>query len=1245
MTRKRIAIIGGSLLAALVLLWALLGWLWLPAFVKREAPKALAATGHVLSIGTFEFNPFTLKAVATGIAIADAQGKPVFAVAQVVADLEWRSLARLAAVFSELSITRPELNVDIDPEGRVNLAALAGPDKPEQPPRGLPRVLIGRLAIEEGSIAFADRREGYSNRVEHLALDLGEVSTLEAEEGRLKLAAQTHDGAQLAWEGTLSLQPLAAAGTLDLKALALPSLMPYLDGVLAGRLVAGTGELRLPHRFEIAGGRPQLRIEKGTAGIAALGIELPGGAGGSAKPAIRLERLGIEGIDLDLQQQQVSVQSVQLDKPAVDILRRNDGSLDVAGLLRPRAEAAEGTAGKAAAGQPWAVGIKEVAIGAGHIGLQDEAMKLALALEEVNASLKGFALAGDAPMAFEAGAMLRDAAARAAGRLALKGEALPGFANVKARLGLESLALSLAQPVLDAQTRLRLASGTADLALDLLMSADKGLSLTGDAGLASLALADATAAAGAPPVLKLEKLGLNGLALDLAKRQLSAQQLLAGGLDTALRRGTDGQLDLQRLLVPAGGAREGGAAPAAKPAPADPKGKAGAATTEAAWAVRIARTELSGSSLAFSDETSGLALALEGIAIRVDDASSDLSRPIAFEVGAGLRGGGRLSARGRATPYTGGVTARVEASAIPLALAQPLLDARTRLRVVTGNAGLAGDVRVNALDATAKETFRYSGAVSIAELALEERQPAVGAATLAATAVPATQIMGWKLLATDSLRVNGLPLRVDMDELRLVAPRGRLAIAADRSLNMGRAFTPLEQPGKPAAATPKAAGSSAATPPAADAGGGFTFALRRLRVEQGELEFSDQSLTPGFATRIHDLAGTFNGLSTERDTRSQFSLEGGVDEFGYARLSGALNPFLPKEQTNFRVEFRNLDLTRVTPYAMKFAGYRIASGKLGLDLRYRIRDSKLEGENQAVFDQLELGEQVDSPDALKLPISLAIALLKDANGRIDLDIPVSGDLSDPQFSYGGLIWRAIGNVISKIVTAPFRALGALFGGRRDADEVKDIAFEPGQSRLLPPQREKLKQLSGALAKRPELKLVVPGHADSAADGERLKRTAVTREIARRAGFDVAEDESAGGISIDDRRTRTAIRAYYTERFGSAELDKARAEAEAKAAATEGGKPGVVDRVRNLATGEPQVADARPFYAALVRRLREAQPVPADALQALGRARSEAVIGALRESGTAPARLQAGPVNTTAGDARAREVKVELELAK
>jgi hypothetical protein len=535
-----------------------------------------------------------------------------------------------------------------------------------------------------------------------------------------------------------------------------------------------------------------------------------------------------------------------------------------------------------------------------------------------------------------------------------------------------------------------------------------------------------------------------------------------------------------------------------------------------------------------------------------------------------------------------------------------------------------------------KEAFRFSGKASVGELAMEEKTSSP------ADAVAPTQLAGWKSLAADNLRLRGMPLRLDVDEIRLVAPRGRLAIAADRSINLGRAFRSDAAASVPQKAADNTVPAAADGKPAEDSDT-FAVSLRRLRIDQGQLDFSDQSISPGFATRIHDLAGTLNGLSSERGTRSQFSLEGGVDEFGFARLSGSLNPFQPRDQTNFRVEFRNLDLVGATPYAIKFAGHRIASGRLSLDLRYRIRDSQLEGENQAVFEQLVLGEAVDSPDALKLPLELAISLLKDSEGRIDLDIPVSGNLNDPQFSYGSLIWRAIGNVLTGIITAPFRALAGLLGGGGQAEEVKDISFESGQSRLLPPQREKLKRVADVLAKRPDIKLLVPGRADTAADGERLKRAALAREIARRAGFDVAEDESAGGLSIEDRRTRAAIRSYFAERFGTADLDKAKAEAEAKASAAEAGKPGVVDRVRNFASGEPQVSDARPFYTSLMRRLREAQALPPDALQNLAKARSDAVVAALTETGIAPERIQGSVASPVSGDARAREVKIELAL--
>ena len=231
--------------------------------------------------------------------------------------------------------------------------------------------------------------------------------------------------------------------------------------------------------------------------------------------------------------------------------------------------------------------------------------------------------------------------------------------------------------------------------------------------------------------------------------------------------------------------------------------------------------------------------------------------------------------------------------------------------------------------------------------------------------------------------------------------------------------------------------------------------IQRLRIQNAKLDFTDLSLRPQFSAKIYELNGVVTGLSSNRDSRSQIELEGRVDEFGLARIRGVLNPFVPRNNTDVNVVFKNVDMVSASPYSMKFAGYKIAEGKISLDLQYKVRNGQLEGANQIVIDKLTLGERVDSPDALKLPLELAIAILKDSNGRIDLGLPVSGNMNDPQFSYGAIIWKAISNVLTKIVTAPFRALGSLFG--ISGEKLEAIDFDPGSDRLLPPEREKLKQ--------------------------------------------------------------------------------------------------------------------------------------------------------------------------------------------
>jgi hypothetical protein len=418
--------------------------------------------------------------------------------------------------------------------------------------------------------------------------------------------------------------------------------------------------------------------------------------------------------------------------------------------------------------------------------------------------------------------------------------------------------------------------------------------------------------------------------------------------------------------------------------------------------------------------------------------------------------------------------------------------------------------------------------------------------------------------------------------------------------------------------------------------------VRRLRFQNAKLDFTDLSLRPQFSAKIYELGGVITGLSSKRDARSQIELDGRVDEFGLARIRGQLNPFVPADNTDVNVVFKNVDMVSASPYSMKFAGYKIAQGKISLDLQYKVRNGQLEGNNQIVLDNLTLGERIDSPDALKLPLELALAILKDSNGRIDLGVPVSGNMNDPQFSYGSVVWKAIGNIMSKIVTSPFRALGNLFGV--SGDKLESIDFDAGSDTVLPPEREKLKQVAQILAKKSQLKLSVPGQYSEAADGAALREQAVRRAIVTRAEIKLAPGEQPGPLDIGQRKVRGALRDLYAERFGAAELDKQKKAAESAGAADAGAqqKLPVLQRLGKMVQGEPQVADASAFYGKLQERLEQNQPLPADALPQLGARRAAAILAALKEDGVDPAAAHAAaPEKTDAGAGKPVVLKLGL----
>ena len=192
----------------------------------------------------------------------------------------------------------------------------------------------------------------------------------------------------------------------------------------------------------------------------------------------------------------------------------------------------------------------------------------------------------------------------------------------------------------------------------------------------------------------------------------------------------------------------------------------------------------------------------------------------------------------------------------------------------------------------------------------------------------------------------------------------------------------------------------------------FPVSIETVRIENAALEFADLSLKPQFGTQIHSLTGVINGVSTNASAIAQVELDGKVDDYGAARIRGSVQPFKATNFTDLKLAFTNLEMNRLTPYSGKFAGRRIDSGKLSVDLEYKIKQRQLSGENKFVINKLKLGEKVDSAEAANLPLDLAIAILEDSDGVIDLDLPITGSLDDPKFSYGSIVWKAIRNAVS-----------------------------------------------------------------------------------------------------------------------------------------------------------------------------------------------------------------------------------------
>jgi hypothetical protein len=722
----------------------------------------------------------------------------------------------------------------------------------------------------------------------------------------------------------------------------------------------------------------------------------------------------------------------------------------------------------------------------------------------------------------------------------------------------------------------------------------------------------------------------SGASFDLAKRQAHLDSLSLTGVKLVTWLDPDGSVNLLKLMqfapAPAVPAAGGVSTPSAGAASNAGGAAAGAAPVPSAapWTFDLREVAVSEASISAEDRSTAPAarVLLAPLSFKAAGVSLDLSKPVSVSLETRIDGAGSLSARGDVTPQPLSADLALKLNGIEMKPAQPYIAKYTSMTLLSGR--LSGEAKVRY--GAKKPALRVAGNISVTGVHTVDN-------------ALHDDFVNWERLDVSGVTFQRDPDRLDIEQVMARKLYARVIIEPDTSLNVKRVLagpgaTVVAQVvpgGTPVAATasvkpeptPKmdAAKKSARGPPAPPPESRpMPMAIKKIVLHASQANFADLSVQPNFATGIQGMEGTVVGLSSKVNSRAKVDIHGAVDAFSPVAISGEVNVLGPALYTDLSMSFRNMELSIFNPYSGKFAGYNITKGKLTTLLHYKVQGRKLDAQHHITVDQLEFGAKTASKDAVSLPIKLAVALLKDRNGVIDLDIPVSGTLDDPTFRLGPIIWKVFVNILKKAVTAPFALLGALFGGGPD---LQYVDFKPGVADLESAAADKIRAMVKALTERPQLKIEVPIAWIADLDRPALVEARFSRQVRDTQAADRAGTKKAAAAEPEFGQLDPAVKVELLTRLYQRTI---------------GGEPKYPEAVTGIKT-KPELAAAKADF--LSQALHAHIAITDADLTALGQQRAMAIQQALL-TGTQidPARVFLA-VN---GKAKSQDGQVRLEMS-
>jgi len=1085
-TRKTLRIV-----VIVLVVFGLLGFFAAPPLIRSQLQRRLSQNlQRPVTVQQVHLNPFTLRLALDGLHIGDRDGHGRFVdVDHLVINASWSSLFRLAPILDQLQLDRPRILLSRDGPQHFNFSDLidkfaSGTAKPDASPA---RFALYNISVHQGDIVFDDGVQKAHHEVAQLELGIPFIASLPSDTDIFvqPLLAMTVDGSVIKLAGQI--KPFASTREsvmhFHLDHLDLPRYLGYVPmlpiAVSKGQL---SGELDL--HFIADPKTPRLSLT-GSLQLDQLAVNSKDSA-----PLLSLQQAQAQLTDVQPLISRFTLGTLRLNHPELHYVSLAGGHSNFDPLLSD---------GKPTDGAKIAVRIAQLDIVGGHLLYVDQAgpSPNQLSVDNLHGSISGLATVPAPPAALDMAAQLNG------GSLKAKGTVDIAASKFRGNVSLDGVDIAPLQAI-----------GDPTLAADLsgkLAAHGQLQAQWHDRFNAQLNSAQITLGDGALLPKKHKDSGVQWKSLqldldqfDLSKQQAKLSAVTLRGLNVDAKRLANGNVDLAELASST-------AAPSASTSPSSAsdthkKSKTSKVTAPAGvWHWHIDHFLLDDGAVALTvQKTPGKpqTLKLSKISVKADGLSDDMRQPLKIDTSGSIGKNGSYQISGNLTPQP--LDAQLQIKTTRLNLAPFEEYGSVPLNVQVSSALLTSNGRVHYAQRGDQSTTDYRGVVTLGHVRVQDK-------------ISGDDFIRWEALTLSGLNVrlgDGAP-KVTIASLALDQIYARLIINANGRLNTQDVVTnPAAAPvSVTRAETTPAPAASAAAPAIVSDLPAPQVHIGAVTVTNSQLNYTDNFIKPNYTANITQLTGKIGGFGTDAGPPADLSLQGELDDNSPVDIEGSINPLAPVAFLDITGKAEGIELTNLSAYSGKYTGYPITKGRLNADVHYKLDQRKLSADNHIFIDQLTFGDRIEGKGISHLPVKLAVALLKDSQGRIDIHLPVSGSLDDPKFSIGGLVWHAFVNLIGRAVTAPFRLLASAFSGSSGQD-LGYVEFAPGSTELSADAQKKLALIVKALTEKPSLNLDIIGRADPAKDESGLRSVTVD-QLVRAERRDDEGDKADEVVTADD----------------------------------------------------------------------------------------------------------------------------------